>query len=582
MKSFAEEVKQQADIVRIVSEYVSLKKRGQNYVAKCPFHDERTPSFNVNPAKQIFHCFGCGAGGDVFSFVMQAENCSFTEAVRLVADRFGITITLDTGKDNIELRQQLLKVNALAEKFFSENLGKGAEGKRARKYLLERGLTERTIEKLKLGYALDKWDALSEYLKSSGIPNWLIEQSGLVVAKESTYYDRFRGRCIFPIADAQGRTVAFGGRSLTGVEPKYLNSPETALYTKSRNLYGLHLARESIRKQGFAILVEGYLDFCILYQAGISNVVASLGTALTEQQAKLLARYLEQPRIVVNFDPDAAGVAATKRSIEVLIEQGFKVNVLTLPDGEDPDTFVRKHGAAAYRQLLKESQPYFEYLVNCAISGQPQLDKVAVLNSVMPFLAKMPDRIERAEYAEKLADRLKLESKAIRDELKKAAIEQKQQIKPRKVASIPFAEKRLLELMLADEKLCKRAVEAIDADVIAELATKPLFEQLKQLVSEGLQPDYRKLESRLSALADEQAAFCLKKLPELLLATVETNQAHSEVDSALTALKRTYLERQMARLQIEINEAQKAGNTAKATELSLKKLDLCKQLSQHF
>ncbi|MEM4251793.1 MAG: DNA primase, partial [Candidatus Bathyarchaeia archaeon] len=306
-KGFTEEVKNQSDIVRVISDYVSLKKRGKNYVANCPFHNEKTPSFNVNPAKQIFHCFGCGAGGDVFTFVMGMEHCDFGEAVRIVAGKSGIPVVEEQSsstRKSAEEREELLKVNLLATEFFQEQLKLGSEGAHAYSYFTMRGLNAQSITTFRLGYAPDRWDALSTYLKERGVSTALIERSGLVTLKENGgHYDRFRGRCIFPITDAQGRVIAFGGRAMGDSEPKYLNSPETELYTKGRQLYGLSLAREAIRKQGFAILVEGYFDFCIPYQNGIQNIVASLGTALTEHQVRLLARYMDQPRIVVNFDP---------------------------------------------------------------------------------------------------------------------------------------------------------------------------------------------------------------------------------------------------------------------------------------
>lgn len=597
-KGFTEEVKNQSDIVRVISDYVSLKKRGKNYVANCPFHNEKTPSFNVNPAKQIFHCFGCGAGGDIFTFVMSIEHCDFSEAVRIVASKSGIAVVevepQPTVRKAIEEREELLKVNLLAAEFFQEQLRLGSEGANAYNYFTARGLTEQSIVALKLGYAPDRWDALSTYLKEHGVTPSLIERSGLVTIRENgKHYDRFRGRCIFPITDAQGRIVAFGGRAIGDTEPKYLNSPETVLYTKGRQLYGLCLAREAIRRQGFAILVEGYFDFCIPFQNGIQNIVASLGTALTEHQVRLLARYMEQPRIVVNFDPDSAGVSATKRSLEMLLEHGFKVNVLTLPHGEDPDTFVRNNGSSAYKQMLKRSLPYMEYLLNQAIREHDVVrpgGKVEVLNALLPFLSKIPDRIERAEYADLIADRLKLEGKIVREELRKAATGKQHSLNPQRISittQLLPAERQLLELLLADAALCKKVMQNLDVNLVANLATEPIFTEISGLVSEGLEVGYTALKSRLAERRSEQARFCEDRLSELFMAAAEIDSSDPEAlelraDQAIAALARTSLERQMAMVQIEINEAQKSGNSAKVTELSLKKLDLWRQLSQHF
>lgn len=592
---FTEEVKNQSDIVRVISDYVSLKKRGKNYVANCPFHNEKTPSFNVSPAKQIFHCFGCGTGGDVFTFVMAMEHCDFAEAVRIVAGKSGIpVIELETQPKSKEEREELLRVNLLAAEFFQEQLRLGPEGERAYSYLTSRGLSARSIAEFRLGYAPDRWDALCNYLKERSVPAALIERSGLVTLRESGgHYDRFRGRCIFPITDAQGRIVAFGGRAMGDSEPKYLNSPETALYTKGRQLYGLSLAREAIRKQGFVILVEGYFDFCIPYQNGIQNIVASLGTALTDHQVRLLARYMDQPRIVVNFDPDSAGVSATKRSLEMLLEQGFKVNVLTLPNGEDPDSFVRKNGAAAYKQMLKKSLPYLEYLLGQALKEHDVTrpgGKVEALNALLPFLAKIPDRIERAEYADMLADRLKLEGKIVREELKKAAAGKQHRLNPQRVsitAQLLPAERQLLELLLADETLRKRVMQDLDTSLTTNLATEPIFVAMKELLSESLKIDFTNLKNRLEEYAGEQSRFCGGQLSELVIAASEIDTSDPEAlqtraHQAIAALRRTSLEHQMAAVQIEINEAQKSGNSVKVTELSLKKLDLWRQLSQHF
>ncbi len=592
-KGFTEEVKNQSDIVRVISDYVSLKKRGKNYVANCPFHNEKTPSFNVNPAKQIFHCFGCGTGGDVFTFVMAMEHCDFTEAVRIVAGKSGIPVIEVEAQPSRskEEREELLRVNLLAAEFFQEQLKLGPEGERAYSYFINRGLNAHSIAEFRLGYAPDRWDALCNYLKERSVPLSLIERSGLVTLRENGgHYDRFRGRCIFPITDAQGRIIAFGGRAMGDSEPKYLNSPETALYSKGRQLYGLSLAREAIRKQGFVILVEGYFDFCIPYQNGIQNIVASLGTALTDHQVRLLARYMDQPRIVVNFDPDSAGVSATKRSLEMLLEQGFKVNVLTLPNGEDPDSFVRKNGAAAYKQMLKKSLPYLEYLLGRALKEHDVArpgGKVEALNALLPFLAKIPDRIERAEYADRLADRLKLEGKIVREELKKAAAGKQHRLNPQSVSiatQLLPAERQLLELLLADETLCKRVMRDLDTDLTANLATGPLFAAMKELLSKGLKIDFTSLKNHLE---ESKSRFCNSQLSELVIAASEIDTSDPEAlqtraHQAIAALKRTSLEHQMAVTQIEINEAQKSGNSVKVTELSLKKLDLWRQLSQHF
>jgi DNA primase len=603
-KTFTEEVKSQADIVRIVSDYIALKKRGKNYLANCPFHTEKTPSFNVNPAMQIFHCFGCNAGGDVFSFVMQMEHCDFVQAVKLIAEKIGIPVPKfeqrsENSRFNQE-REELLQLNAWAVEFFQEQFDSGPDGGRALEYLEKRSITEKTRKDLRLGYAPDRWDALSGYLRARGANVSQIERSGLVTVKEngSGHYDRFRGRIIFPITDAQGQVIAFGGRTMGDAEPKYLNSPETVLYSKGRHLFGLFNAKEAIRKQQFAILVEGYLDFVIPYQEGVHNIVASLGTALTEHHVRLLGRYMSQPRVVVNFDPDSAGIAATKRSLELLLEQGYKVNVLSLPDGEDPDTFVKNHGIAMYRQMLKKSQPYLEYILTQSMREHDitrPAGKVETLNAILPYLRKMRDRIERADYAEQIADRLKIDARVVREELKRAAVGRREQLDSKKIAAssrVLPAERRLLELLLASERLRSKIADSIIPELTVGLVTAPIFTALLTLIEEGREINFSNLQNAI--MGDEESGGhneALKQCEGILsgliigaadLDELEEAQLLDEAEQAFAALRRMRIEQQMTTIQFEINSAQREGDSARATDLSLKKFELARRLKEHF
>src|SRR6266852_686135 len=367
--SFAERVKQQADIVRVVGEYVRLKKSGQNFTGLCPFHSEKTPSFAVHPVKQIYHCFGCGVGGDVFSFVREMEKCEFPEAVRVVAEKCGIPIPRPRERSPEERRENqqraaLVEMHREAAAFFMKQLEGTLEGKAARAYLEDRGLDAEAIARFGLGFAPSGGEVLYRHLKQK-YPDKLIDVSGLVSRDQSgRFYDRFRRRMMFPIANEGGKIVAFGGRALGDDMPKYLNSPETPIYSKSNILYHLDRAKEGMRRQDLAILVEGYMDAISVARAGISNVVASCGTSLAESQVKLLARFTR--RVVVNYDPGAAGQAATERSIVLLLEQGFDVCVLSLPGKADPDKFIREQGAEAYRKLLESAPEYVDYLIGRA------------------------------------------------------------------------------------------------------------------------------------------------------------------------------------------------------------------------
>lgn len=592
-KAFTEELKSQTDIVKIISEYVPLRKKGKNYLANCPFHTEKTPSFNVNPVMQIFHCFGCSVGGDVFGFIRRIENCDFWQAVRIVAEKMGVPIPEVEKVDDRQLvqeREDLLQINAWATNFFQTQLFEGVEGKRALDYFEQRGITKESIELFRLGYAPDRWDALSSYLRAQGASQKQIERSGLVVLKEqgNGFYDRFRGRCIFPITDTQSRVIAFGGRILDSGEPKYLNSPETPIYTKGRNLFGLSYAKEAIRKQKFVILVEGYLDFVVPFQAGIQNIVASLGTALTEQQVKLLGRYLETPQIVVNFDPDNAGIAATKRSLEVLLEYGYKVNVLSLPDGEDPDTFIRKNGATQYRQLLKKSQPYIDYILTQAMREHDisrPAGKVETLNSILPFLSKMRDKIERATYAEQIADRLKIEGRVIREELKRAAIGKLPQLDLGKVAPairVLPAERQLLKVLFFNQSLRYSMLPLLKLELFKDLATESIFTALVSLIKSNKEVNFTTL---CAEIEPNRLAQSEKIISEIMVETDSLSNLSEEnlisyAQEAFNALKRLQVEQQLIRLQGEINEAQRDGNSNELTELSLKKFALAQEMRQ--
>src|ERR1700737_71810 len=363
--SFADRVKQQADIVRVIGEYVRLKKSGQNFTGLCPFHAEKSPSFAVHPVKQIYHCFGCGVGGDVFKSVMEMEKCAFPEPLRIAAEKCGIAIprpkerSPEERKEN-QQRTVLVEIHREAQTFFVKQLQGTAEGKLARAYLEDRGLDKETMERFGIGYAPSGGDVLLRTFKSRYGAK-LLGDSGLISRDQSgRMFDRFRRRITFPISNESGKIVAFGCRALGDDQPKYLNSPETPIYSKSNVLYHLDRAKEALRRSDFAVLVEGYMDAIAVARAGISNVVASCGTSLAEPQIKLLGRFTN--RVIVNYDPDTAGQTATERSISLLLGQDFEVRVLALPGKADPDKFIREQGADAYIKLLKEAPPYADYL----------------------------------------------------------------------------------------------------------------------------------------------------------------------------------------------------------------------------
>src|ERR1700674_20829 len=438
--SFADKVKQQADIVRVIGEYVPLKKAGQNLRGLCPFHAEKTPSFNVHPTKQIYHCFGCGQGGDVFKFVMEMEKCAFPEAIRIVAEKCGIAVprqkerSPEERKEN-QQRAALVEMHREAQTFFVKQLTGTLEGKAARAYWEDRGLDKAAMDRFGIGYTPSGGDVLLRFLKQK-YPDKLLLESGLISRDQSgsgRMFDRFRRRITFPISNESGKIVAFGCRALGDDQPKYLNSPETPIYSKSNLLYHLDRAKEGIRRQDFAILVEGYMDAIAVARAGISNVVASCGTSLAESQIKLLGRFTR--RVIVNYDPDTAGQTATERSLSLLLEQDFEVRVLALPPlgnkKADPDLFIREMGADAYLKLLKEAPPYVDYLI--ARARQMDLTtgegKLRAVNFLLPYVQKIPNRLLRSEWASRIAQHLRLDEPVLRAALSKAAADRHSEVR---------------------------------------------------------------------------------------------------------------------------------------------------------
>src|SRR5258706_34132 len=433
--SFAERVKQQADIVRVVGEYVRLKKSGQNFTGLCPFHAEKSPSFAVHPTKQIYHCFGCGVGGDVFKFVMEMEKCAFPEAIRIVAEKCGSEIprqkerSPEERKEN-QQRAVLVEMHREAQTYFVKQLEGTLEGKAARAYLEDRGLDKETISRFGIGYAPSGGDMLLRHLKIKYNEKCLVE-SGLISRDQNggRLFDRFRRRITFPIANESAKIVAFGARALGDDQPKYLNSPETPIYSKSNVLYHLDRAKDALRRADFSVLGEGYMDAIAVARAGISNVVASCGTALAESQIRLLGRFTK--RVIVNYDPDVAGQAATERSLVALLEQDFEVRVLALPPvGDkkaDPDLYIREKGAEAYLKQVKDSPPYVDYLIRRA----SQMDlttgegKRRAVNFLLPYVQKIPNNILRSEWATRIAQQLRLDEPVLRAALSKAPTERR-------------------------------------------------------------------------------------------------------------------------------------------------------------
>ncbi|HZI17725.1 MAG TPA: DNA primase [Pyrinomonadaceae bacterium] len=597
-QTFIDDLRRQADIVRVVSDYVSgLKKKGANWMACCPFHQEKTPSFSVNPSKGIFYCFGCGKGGSAFNFVMELEGVAFPEAVRIVAEKTGVALPQMEEDKRFETRRkeadEVIELNSWALEFWERQLGEEmAEARAAREYVEGRAISDETRAAFRLGYAPNSWDALGNYLKGRGAGIGQIERSGLVVKKESGgYYDRFRGRLIFPVFDAQGRPVAFGARAVRpGDEPKYLNSPETAAYTKGRHLFGLNLTRDEIRRKKFAILVEGYLDLVIPYQFGVRNVVAGLGTALTTEQAKLLRRFA--PRVVINYDGDRAGVKAALRAVEVLLPEEFEVKVLVLPEGSDPDEFLRAHGSEEYNRRRGQAVPHIQFVLDQALKDrnlrQPA-QKAEAVEEVMPFLRAVRDPIQRREYFDIAMDTLRVEEPSLRRDLWKqmggrhgapapnapTAAEVRARVVRAETAPPTVAEQRLLELLIHDAELRRMVLPHLEPGDYEALPTAAVYAALVELERRGEPVEFAPLSD---LVGDDPVAADL--LPPLLMTEPERAEGEAadafiaEAESCLTTLRRMQVERRIRELSVEIAAAERAGDEARRDELVMLDLDL--------
>jgi DNA primase len=615
---FKEIVKQQADIVRVVGDYVKLKKAGaQNYSGLCPFHNEKTPSFSVHATRQFYHCFGCGVSGDVFSFVQKIENITFPEAVRAVAQKLGIALPKTTYSSPAEaeearLRTVLLEVHERACAFFQEYL-KRPEGAHARQYLAGRGLDEATIKGFRIGYAPDSGFILrdrlrgefeEDVLRESGLFSWKREdsrqspvpslRSGQAEngrqeteiprsarddnrpeassqkpeAALQSMYSKFRNRVMFPITNESGRVIAFTGRTLSADEkagPKYLNSPETAIYSKSRVLFNLDHAKEAIRKLEYAILVEGQMDCISVFAADFHNVIASSGTAFTELQARLLGRFSKN--VVVNFDPDTAGAKATERTLGLLIEEEFQVKVLTLEAGFDPDLFIRRKGKDAYAQALKHSQRYFDYLIERARAQFPVRGaegKVKAVNYLLPHIQRVPSRIVRDELAREIAQKIGIDSAVLRQELKHAAANRSATaLKAPAETQVTDAEKILIRALASASEM-QASGEHVSARDGAEEEFDPARQAQFVLKSESLHGGLatEELIAVLLNSAPERADVMELPLPQAsrnLLASIlmkEDEELTAErLEGAVRALRRIQYRRKLEQVQRELQAA---------------------------
>jgi DNA primase len=567
-QGFIDDLRLHANIVQVVQEYVPLKPAGgARFKGLCPFHAEKTPSFGVDSEKGFFYCFGCHKGGDVFKFLELHESMGFQDAVRMLAQKFGLPLpevaSSEDERRNAGMREALLKAHEIAAAYFREQLA-GPRGSQARQQLNDRGINPETVNALQIGYAPQGREGLKERLLKQGFAEAVLLQSGLVVKRDSgEVVDRFRHRLMIPICRDTGTIIAFGGRQMEADQggPKYLNSPETPIYSKGRTLYGLHLSKAGIRTGRYAVVVEGYFDFAQVFQSGAAPAVASSGTAFTEQQAQLLRRFTT--RVVLSFDPDAAGQGAATRSCELLVREGFDVNVLTLDKGEDPDAFIRKHGGGAYRERLRTSRPYLEYLLDRAAVGLDfgqDEQRRQFLSKMLVVAAQIPDAAARDQFADRIAHKARVTEDVVRAEIRKAAFQKRTEVTEREVPTIGHlkqAEKGLIWGLIHNTSGALAALETLEEEDLTGLATRNVLSvarSLKELSSDGFPATWLQ---RLSTMDGQLVT-------SIAADSTPTAPAHE----CARAIKRGRCERELAGLQRQIDRLQALGADQHGNEIN--------------
>lgn len=547
-----DQIKQAANIIEIATQYTNISKRGKNHIGLCPFHSEKTPSFTLDIERQLYHCFGCGAGGDIFTLVMEKENLTFPETLRLLADKYNISMPEQKklSPQSIQEKEDIGRINELTLGFFRKNLFKTEEGKKALVYLHKRKISDEVIQKLKIGYAANSWDSLLNYFKDKKVSPSLLEKAGLALRRQNKegFYDRFRGRVIFPIFTDQGTVVAFGGRTLFDAEPKYLNSPDTPKYTKGKLLYGLNFSKEDIRKKDEIILVEGYTDFISLYQFGIKNCAASLGTSLTTNQVNIAHRFAAV--ITTCYDGDVAGRKAALRAISLCFEKGVQIKIMILPKGSDPDSFIQEHGAAEFESLKDKSLPALKYLIDLSMFKKnmksPEV-KTQVIRTIYSEIDKITDPILKSHYIKELSEYLFVDEKIIRSIIRQKTGRAQEQ----KTSNFLPAEKRLLQIIFDDTQIAVKVFDMMQSEDFLGLKSEEIFSALRDVIKNKKPVNFPELMQKLtSSLFSSLSEILVEKGQE---ATTE------EAMDCMDALKKFSLERKWGEINTQIAMMEKKG-----------------------
>jgi len=580
--NFAQIVKQQTDVTRILGEYIKLRKSGANWSALCPFHKEKSGSFYVYPASASYYCFGCHEHGDVFTFVMKMDSVSFPEAVKAVATKMGIPLPKREFSSPHEaqeagLRKQLIDVHEAATQYFQQSLH-SPEAARAREYMTSRGITPETITAFRLGYAPDNFNDMrerlskffsEEVLRASGLFSWKEQEDG----SAGQMYARFRKRITFPILNEAGKVIAFTARALDSADqdakagPKYMNSPETALYTKGQVLFNLDKAKAGMKKKDAALLVEGQMDCISLFMAGVDNVVATSGTAFTEHQVRMLSRFTK--KVWLNFDPDNAGQNAAEKTLGLLVEEGFEVKVITLEGGLDPDRFVRERGVREYAEVVRGAARYADFLIERArkeFGTRTPEAKVKAMNFLLPHIRRIPDAISRNDFAENAAQKLGIESSLMRQELRQAAAQRLESVKAAQPRAVTEVERILLCALVLPDADSSRALAAerlgAHPEWFAELATAGVMEALVNAPAP---------ENPFEAAPDDTSRALLASA---LQSASEEEMSAAKVQSALESLLDSYVERRQRELRVQMAESQRRGDDAMLMRLAEEKMRL--------
>ena len=581
-----EEIRSRNDILDTISENILLKKSGQNYKGLCPFHSEKTPSFVVSPEKQIYHCFGCGAGGNIFKFIMEMEDLSFLDAIKILAAKCGVTLpAFKPGQTNAKSNERdvLLNINQKAQSYFILSLmSKG--GEQAREYLNSRGLYDKKLlADYSIGWATSGWtDTLHQLQNQEKFSKNDLSRAGLIKQKEgagkNNFYDRFRGRIIFPLQDIHGNLIAFAGRVIGESEPKYLNSPETPLYIKGRHLFGFNRAKEAIRKQNKALIVEGYFDQMRAHQNGIRNTVATCGTALTLEQASLLKNHTKRATLI--FDSDSAGQAATKKGFEVLLKQGMSVDVLSLPSGHDPDSFIYQFGPEKFLEKLKNAKPFVETFIDDIIADgdlTTPMGKVAVVNQVLPILMNVKNTIERTEWISILTERAKIEDQALLNELKNAIKQDKtivsDPLKKNRHQNKKNVELYLVRLMFSDKELALKIKEKVKIEDFIDPDLRLIVGSCYRLLAEGCE---LKVDFIMNQI-DEPNIRSL--LSEIGVTSIPFDNPKQTVRDCINAINKKAHAQQVEELKIQRNAALVAGESERSQKIQNKLEEL--RMNQH-